>query len=528
MLESVDARTTIFALATPAGPADRAIVRISGPRAHELMAGLAPEPLGGRMAIAQGPFAGAPLASAREGDPRSVLEAPPRGAYRGRFEDGEGGQPCLALWMPGPRSYTGEDVLELHLSGSPPLVAGVLRRLLALGLSPAGPGEFTRRAFEAGRLDLARAEGVLALVSAASEAERQAAAALYTGGVGAGADRLREALEELAARLEASLDFEEDDAGHVEWSEFEGLFDAAEAELEWAVRAARARAEADPPRVGLVGLPNAGKSRLFNRLLGSERALVADLYGTTTDALWGDLEIEGLSLRLFDLPGFESAAVPSGEDSNAPPASALDEPETSVAARDWSSAAGSAIPRGAAPDAQAWNDPALSAEAQRRAADQRRSLALELLVVDARGPWPSSAPPPACPRLLLWNQIDRPGAAPWPPAECIERLRPSAVLAISAATGAGIEALRAALRQQLAAALPGESSAAGLWLVQERGLEDLSAALERARSGLQQALPLDLVAEDLRAALTALGAVRGRTLPEDLLDRIFARFCLGK
>lgn len=511
---------TIFALATPPGAAERAVVRVSGPRAGELLAGLAARSV---VEAGAGPVpgdlaSGAPRASA--GLEGSGTRSAARGAYRGRFDDGEGGQPCLALWMPGPRSYTGEDVLELHLPGSPPLLALVQRRLLALGYAPAGPGEFTRRAFEAGRLDLARAEGVLALVAAANESERRAAAALYTGGVGAGADRLRAALEELSARLEASLDFEEDDAGHVEWSEFEGLFAAAEAELERAFRAARARAAAEPPRVGLVGLPNAGKSRLFNRLLGGERALVADLAGTTTDVLWGDLEIDGLCLRLLDLPGLESGERLAASDRRV-------QSSTDPLVFDQSLARTPAGAPGSPASAEAWNDPALAAEAQLRAADQRQSLALELLVVAAQGPWPEDLPPPACPRVLVWNQIDRPGAPPGPPGALIERAAPAAVVPVSAVTGAGLEALRRALLERLGAS-HSETSAAALWLVHERGLEDLAAALERARSGLLEALPLDLVAEDLRAALTALGAVRGRTLPEDLLDRIFARFCLGK
>jgi tRNA modification GTPase len=348
----------IFALATPVGAAQRAVVRLSGPNLLPLLA--------------------------------QLVTPPPtqRGAHVVRLNDGEGGQPCWIWWLPGPRSYTGEDVAELHLLGSAPLIAAAHRRLHQVGLRQAEPGEFTRRALLAGRLDLDRAEGVLALVSASNAAERRAAAALYSAGVGSGADRLRGALEDLAARLEASLDFEEDDAGHVDGAEVARLFATARREQERAERAALARTGSELPRVALLGLPNAGKSRLFNRLLGQDRALVADLAGTTRDVLCAPLVLPGSTCWLLDLPGLEFPVPALGA---------------------------AAAPRSEGPR-ESWRDQELAAAAQAGALEQRAGLDLEVLVVDASQPWPANLPAAVGPRLLVLNQIDRPTASRRPPS----------------------------------------------------------------------------------------------------------------
>jgi tRNA modification GTPase len=503
----------IFALASPVGPAQRAVVRLSGPALRPLLGSLVTPPPTGR------------------------------GASFVRLRSAGGGQPCLLLWMPGPGSYTGQDVAELHLLGVAPLVAEALQHLHALGLRSAEPGEFTRRAFLAGRIDLQRAEGVLALVSASNAAERRAAAALYTSGVGAGADRLRSALEDLSARLEASLDFEEDDAGHVDGAELAGLFAAARLELQRAQRAAVARTGTHLPRVGLAGWPNAGKSRLFNRLLGQERALVADLEGTTRDVLSAVLELAGLSCWLLDLPGFEAApgsplvaAAPVAPAERVAEADALREASgASRAAAGRRASAGSAAPTADLPgpaglaDAESWSDADLRAGTQLRAQEQRQGLDLELLVVDASRPWPPEFPRPEGPRWLLLNQIDRPAAQRQPPADWQQRTGALNWLAVSAASGEGLDVLKGQLCNLLEGRAPAlEPAAAGLAQAQAQGLAELQAALDRAEQSLAGRQPLDWVAEDLRQALEALGAVRGRTVTEDLLDRIFARFCLGK
>jgi tRNA modification GTPase len=432
--------STIAAIATPPGGGRRAVLRLSGPRAFEL----------GRKTCR---FAAENALSRR-------------GAWRGRFHDGVGEQPVLALAMPGPRSFTGEDVLELHLVGSPPLVAAALARLVALGAELARPGEFTRRAFESGRIDLSRAEGVLALVEAESDSERRAAAELCFGGLGKRLEALRESLLDLRVLCEASLDFDEADTGHVPLEELvergERVRTALEEALGWERRRTR---RGGAPRIVLAGAPNAGKSTLFNALTGS-RAIVSDVAGTTRDALVAPWIVAGVPCELVDTAGL-STSFSSGPD----------------------------------------------AHAQRFAKAEHEAADLVLRVCDAR-----EAPPEALePRELLVRtqadladgQIEGPG------------------LVVSALTGAGLAELEGAV-------------ARALWLRPPSGVarelgERHVAALEHARERLDEALalarargPLDLVAEALRAALERLDEIEGHSSPEDLLDRIFARFCIGK
>ncbi|MFN0007769.1 MAG: tRNA uridine-5-carboxymethylaminomethyl(34) synthesis GTPase MnmE, partial [Planctomycetota bacterium] len=187
--------TTIAAIASPPGGAARGIVRLSGPRAAEIVRAV---------------FRGHP-----------PLDLARRTLRLGRFLDGRGDQPLLLLWMPGPRSFTREDVAEFHLCGSPPLLEAALEHVLALGATAAAPGEFTRRAFLSGRIDLTRAEGVLALVGARNDRERRAGALLLAGGLAQRIGAVRDRLADLRALTEASLDFDERDTGHVPDSEID-------------------------------------------------------------------------------------------------------------------------------------------------------------------------------------------------------------------------------------------------------------------------------------------------------------------
>ena len=432
--------STIAAIATPPGGGARAVIRLSGPHAFEL----------GRSTCR---FADADALSRR-------------GAWRGRLHDGVGEQPVLALAMPGPRSFTGEDVLELHLVGSPPLVAAALARLVALGAELARPGEFTRRAFESGRIDLSRAEGVLALVEAESDSERRAAAELCFGGLGRRLEALRDSLLDLRVLCEASLDFDETDTGHVPLEELVERGERVRAALEEALGWERSRTRrGGAPRIVLAGAPNAGKSTLFNTLTGS-RALVSDVAGTTRDALVAPWVVAGVPCELVDTAGLTERFA-AGPDSHA----------------------------------------------QRFAKAEHETADLVLRVFDAR-----EAPPEALgPReLLVRAQADRlptPVAGPGVP--------------VSAVTGIGLAELERAV-------------ARALWLRPQTGVarelgERHVAALEHARDRLDEALalarargPLDLVAEALRAALDRLDEIEGHSSPEDVLDRIFARFCIGK
>jgi tRNA modification GTPase len=462
---------TIAAVSSPPGPGLRAVIRVSGPEAARLVRETA------RLTT---PF-----------DPGR------RAAHRGRFLDGRGEQPLLLLWMPGPHSYTREDVAELHLPGAPPLVEAALRRLLELGAQPAAPGEFTRRAFEHGRLDLTRAEGVLAVIEASNQAEARAASALLLGGLAERAEALRDGLEELRALAEASLDFDEADTGHVSTEELLRLGGEVSGRLREALTWEERR-EPLPgvPRVVLAGAPNAGKSSLFNALVGEGRALVSDLAGTTRDgvaALWrlcgegGDAAGEGSpEVRLLDAPGLEDGALSEAD-------------------------------RGA----------------QEIARDVRAGADLLLHVVDATRPELARAfqskpsrPEPGRPVLRVWSKLDLVSA---PPREA------AGEVAVSALTGAGLEHLEEQVRGVLglsrATSEPApESGGVGreLSVRHRHALEASLRELEQALALLRAGAPLDLVAEALRWATDALDGITGRSTPEDLLDRIFARFCLGK
>lgn len=435
-------RSTIAAIASPPGPGARGVIRISGPRAFELV-----------------------RAAARfESD--EALET--RGAWRGRLDDGEGTQPLLALAMPGPRSFTREDVCELHLPGSPPLLAAALARLVTLGAELAAPGEFTRRAFESGRIDLSQAEGVLELVQAHDEAERRAATALLFGGLSQRLASLRARLLDVRVLCEASLDFDEADTGHVPSEDLRSRALAIAEELDAALGWERSRTRrAERPRVVLVGPPNAGKSTLFNALVGGA-ALVSERAGTTRDALRGTWRLPTLECELVDTAGESEQFRALREDH---------------------------------PDRVA----------QRMAEHEREAADLVLRVYDAREP----APPCGAGELLVRAQCDRASGS-------------GAGLSTSALLGGGLRELGQAVERALAARL---TAAGGARELSERHVE----ALRRSRERVGEALalleaqgPLDLVAEALRAALDALDAIGGHTSPEDVLDALFARFCLGK
>ena len=468
-------RSTIAAVSSPPGPGDRAVIRVSGPEAGELVR---------RTARLDAPF-----------------DASRRGAYRGRFLDGRGEQPLLLLWMPGPRSYTREDVAELHLSGSPPLVEVALARLLALGARPAAPGEFTRRAFESGRIDLTRAEGVLAVIEASNEAEARAASELLFGGLARRVDHLRDGLAELRALAEASLDFDEADTGHVPEDELMRRAEEVGALLREALTWEERREPlSGMPRVALVGEPNAGKSSLFNALVdGGGRALVSDLAGTTRDGVAGVWCLGEVEARLVDTPGLAGGAL--GE------------------ADRGAQELGRAMLAGA--DLLLFVVDASSAEAG-RVRRARRDL-------------------PDRPRLLVWSKMDLlEGSGPpldeWDEEEGtgVELEEPAAQVAVSARTGLGLDRLAEAAARALglgdreAARRAGRGLGRELSVRHRHALESSARELDCARDLLRTRAPLDLVAEALRFATDALDDVRGRTTSEDVLDRIFARFCLGK
>lgn len=430
---------TIVARASPRGAAERAILRVSGPAAARI---------------------------ARELTQNPAL-AFRRGAQTWRVFDGRGFIPALALLFEAPRSYTGEDTLELHIPGSLPLVECLQARIQQLGARAAEPGEFTRRAFLNGRIDLTRAEGVLALIEARNAEERRAALEWLGGGLEREVRAAGAALLDLRALCEAALDFDESDTAGVQRAELQPLFEA----LRWRLRQAAEQSgtrslHGERARIVLAGAPSAGKSSLFNALLGAPRALVDAAPGTTRDVLREDWTLGGQQVLLCDAAGLSQ--LPGDE---------------------------------------------LDAQAQARAREMLAQADLVLWIARADDPQLAARPQDS---WLVWSQVDRPGAQPAPPE----------ALAISVEKQIGIAELRA----KLSHALPMMSGGVmGELRARHRAaFEAAHSHLECAWRHLCDHVPLELCAEELRLAQAELEQISGESGVEDVLDRIFARFCLGK
>jgi len=445
-------RDTIFAPATAAGRAAVAVVRISGPDAGPALVALA-----GR------------------------LPAPRRAVLRKlRDERGDVIDRALVLWMPGPGSYTGEDAAELHLHGGAGVVGRATAALLAGGLRLAEPGEFTRRAFEAGRLSLDQAEGVADLVDAETEAQARQAVAQLEGALGRRYARWRTMLAEALAHLEAAVDFPDDELPSDVARRAEPRIARLEDDLGRALADSR-RGERvrDGYRVALIGAPNAGKSHLFNRLLARAAAIVTPTAGTTRDVIEAPMVIAGYKVLVADMAGVrETREVIEGE----------------------------GVRR-----ARAW-----AAEAD-----------LRLWVVDAAGAdgaWREASDLVQPGDVLLLNKTDLPTGRDGADALCA--LDESAArFEVSAETGAGLAALREALAMRVAADLGGVEFPAVTRARHARVLAEALAHLNRASRALETP---ELAAEDLRLAARALERIAGRIGAEDVLDVIFSSFCIGK
>ncbi|MBB3859881.1 tRNA modification GTPase [Novosphingobium hassiacum] len=429
---------TIFALSSGPPPAGIAVIRISG--AH---AGPALSALTGKL-------------------------PPPRRAVLATLIDPADGTPLdrtMVLWLPGPGTATGEDSAELHLHGGRAVVTAVEAALGKLpGLRRAEAGEFTRRAFANGRIDLAEAEGLADLLTAETELQRRSALAMAEGTLSRQAESWRGALLMLSARIEAALDFsDEDDVGAGESllpANFATDCDALTASLsQWLARP-RAEPLREGFRVVLAGPPNAGKSTLFNALVEHEAAITAAEPGTTRDVLTHSVAIDGVPFTFVDTAGLRDDHA--GE-----------------------------IER--------------IGIARARAAAQRADLILWL--------GPEGEGPSGLPLLEVAAQIDRPDAL----------LKSASAIRLSAQSGEGMISFRDALLSHARAALPAPGSVA-LNRRQHALLTDVVKALTEAQI---QHDPL-LAAEHLRLARRALDALVGRTGTEDMLDALFGRFCIGK
>lgn len=438
---------TVVAAATAWGHAALAVLRLSGPEALAVAQALCPGPPAWR---------------------------PRRASLRRALRDGRALDELLVVWMPGPGSYTGEDVVELSCHGNPVLVELLLDACVALGARPARPGEFTRRALVNGRLDLLRAEAVAGLVEARSAEGVALARAGLDGAVGALVAGLRERALDLAAELEARFDVAGEELGHLSDEALGEALGALAAESEAAARTWRAgRARLHGAKVALLGPVNAGKSSLFNRLLDEDRALVSPLPGTTRDVVERARLVDGLEITFLDTAGEREGAEPL-------------------------EAAGQALAR------------ALTADVD-----------LTLLVRSLAEP-----PGPEW-EALLARTADRPRLRVGTHGDLAPELQPGVDFVVANTTGAGISALRAAVREAVGL---GPSGAALMVLSQRQHdlLRAVAAHAREAREALLGAAGPMVAAEEMTGAIARLGELSGEDVREAVLDRVFARFCIGK
>ena len=458
---------TIVAIASAPGPAARGIVRASGPDALVVLAKIF-----------------SPNDATRRDEPSAPHVV--RGTLR--LDDFPGLQAEVLIW-PTARSYTRQPLVEIHLLGSPPLLSAVLAELCRHGARLAQPGEFTLRSFLAGRIDLAQAEAVLGVIDARDADDLQAALDQLAGGLSRPLAALRESLVELLAHLEAGLDFVEEDIRFISREEIQKQLDDAGAIV---ARIAgqltgRDRREALPVVV-LTGSPNVGKSSLFNALAEGTQALVANEPGTTRDYLTARLVLEGVSCLLTDTAGVE--------------------PEVAT-------------------------DEAISAQAQQLGARQRRHSEVQLLCLDAARPvnaWEQQAltANPAMPRLVVLTKCDTVGDVDSKREELASVGFVGSALETSAKTGQGLTPLQLALRTALARIDRGSNATLGTADRCRESLRGAVDALARAGELNRTAAGEELIGTELRGALDELGAVVGVVYTEDILGRIFSRFCIGK
>jgi tRNA modification GTPase len=386
--------------------------------------------------------------------------------------------------MRGPRSYTGEDMAELSLHGSPTALDLIVRLLVSLGGRIATRGEFTRRAVLAGKLDLVQAEAILDLIEASGPSGVEEARARLDRSLSAEVRAISDALKDLLADLEAHIDFDEDDEGPVPTSEpaLRSVLASMEAMLR---RSGNARVKREGIRTVIVGKPNVGKSTLFNALLRADRAIVTPHRGTTRDALEDSIVVEGIVFRLWDTAGMRERAEPIEEEGIRRARVAMDEADLVLVVLDASTAL-----------------------------DEEDRHVLEA-TANTR-------------RIMVFNKMDlcSRGRGNSPPAGTEPRVQ------MSAKTGSGLEALEQTIAEEgrSLTAAPEQQIRAGL---SSRGALLMEAAMGPVRDLVdrfdrEEAIRPEILTLELRRALTPLEEITGERVDEGVLDRIFERFCVGK
>jgi tRNA modification GTPase len=400
--------------------------------------------------------------------------------------EGEKLDEVLLLIMRSPNSYTREDVVEIHCHGG--LVAGqrILRHLFTLGIRLADPGEFTKRAFLNGRIDLAQAEAVMELIQAKSELSYQAALRQLEGGLSEQVNKLKSLLLDLLARVEASIDFSEEDIDFITPDILAHEVVSIRRELEGLIGSAQdGLLLREGVKTVIAGRANAGKSSLFNRLLRSDRAIVTPLPGTTRDLLEERVIVGGVLLRIIDTAGFRGSTDPTEREGIQRGQAALENADLALLVLDGSEPL---LPE---------DHYLLQQTAMRR-------------------------------RILVINKVDRGnlGLGGWEPSGSASR---SKVVKVSATTGEGIEALHEAVKDEILRGLTLQSESPLLTTVRQREvMQRARVSLDHLLRSIQEGLSWEFLALDLRDALDALGEITGATVTEDILQQIFRDFCIGK
>jgi tRNA modification GTPase len=440
----------IAAVATAPGRSGIGIIRVSGPHIGGIVEGVVAKPL------------------------------PPRRAVLAEFRDGEGVaiDHGIALFFPGPRSYTGEDVLELHGHGGPVVLRMLLERCLALGARVAEPGEFTRRAFLNAKLDLAQAEGVIDLIEAATTHAARCAVRSLSGEFSQRIQLLIYELVSLRTLVEATLDFPDEEIDFLKRADAEARLHSTQRQLESVLAAAQhGSLLREGIHIVLAGQPNVGKSSLLNRLAGEELAIVTDIPGTTRDTIRQAIDVGGVPAHIIDTAGLRDPR---------------DFVEKLGIGRTWTVI---------------------------------EKADLMLLLIDARQGETSvdrqilDRLPPALRCVRVMNKID---LTSHPPS--VDRVAGTTTVWLSAMTGEGIDLLRDVLLESVG----GHSTSEGLFLARARHLEALKSARHHLRQADRLYGDLELFAEELRGAQEALAVIVGEFTADELLGEIFSRFCIGK
>jgi tRNA modification GTPase len=449
---------TIAALASAPGSSARGIVRISGPDVRSAL---------DRLVTAKS---------------FEIPNDPLPRRFAGELLLGEDDLtlPADVMLWPTRRSYTGQPLAELHTVGSPPILEMLLAQLFRQGVRPARPGEFTLRAFLAGRLDLIEAEAVLGVIDAQDHQELETALKQLGGGLSGQIAVVRSDLLDLLSELEAGLDFVEEDIEFVEREDLLARLEAARSTIGRLSLQAETRIQTTGRwRVVLAGLPNAGKSCLFNALIGEEAAIVSHIKGTTRDVLLAPVEWEGASVELIDTAGWEASPSELMQQADAHRLQQTTEADLVLFC----------IASDETEDESAWNQTLFEQLKQK-----------------------------GTPRVLVHTKADLPGRPVIAPA-----------VPVSALTGTGLEELKAAIASQLSHGSSGGRQLIGTTAARCR--ESLSAAAESLEEALTAAnlnAGDEIIAVELHQALDHLGRILGTVFTDDILDRIFSKFCIGK